>query len=534
MGLYLNPGKELFAAAVGSDIYVDKTGLIEYTNSRIGNERPLVCSSRPRRFGKTMAVKMLAAYYSKGCDSTTLFEGLKIGKCTSFQKHLNQYNVILMDIQWMYGNALEEIGQNKAAGVVSYLQTQVIGELREAYPDIVQEDDVSLPAVLANINILTKQQFVILIDEWDCLFREDKNNEALQREYINLLRGLFKGTPSAGFLKLAYITGILPIKKYGTQSALNNFWEHTMISPVQMAEYVGFTEKEVRMLCKEHKMPFKEMKRWYDGYFFKRVGHVYSPNSVIAALDSGEYGNYWTRTETYESLMTYIAMDFDGLKQKIVDMLGGQSCTIDVESFQNDMTTFNSADDVLTLLVHLGYLAYDDDAHEVFIPNEEVRSSFVRAVKNDGWNEVYRAIQASEALLRATWAMDEERVAEMIQDVHTQNTSSLIYNNEVSLGSVITLAYYSACKDYTLIRELPAGNGFADMVFLPKRKSSKPALLIELKWNKTAEGALNQIKDRKYLAALEEYTGNLLLVGINYDKKTREHQCRIEQVEWQP
>ena len=531
MGIYLNPGNEQFTISVNSELYVDKTELIKYTNSRIGKDRPLICSSRPRRFGKTMAVTMLTAYYSKGCHSEKLFEGLRISQNEFFKTYLNKYNVIFLDIQWMYGNALEEMKRNSFIKIVSYIQEQVIAELKIEYPECVQDTDISLPSVLAKINALTKEQFIIIIDEWDCLFREDKNNEKLQKEYINLLRGLFKGAPSGAFLKLAYITGILPIKKYGTQSALNNFREHTMVSPRHMAEYVGFTETEVKTLCKEYNMSFKKMQKWYDGYFFEKIGHVYSPNSVIEAIDSRECGNYWSGTETYESLMTYIAMDFDGLRQIIVDMLGGLRCRIDVESFQNDITSFNSADDVITLLIHMGYLAYDDKMKEVFIPNEEVRSAFLRAIKNDGWDEVIKAIHASEALLRATLAMDERAVEQMIQEVHMQNSSSLVYNNEISLSSVIAVAYYSACKDYTLIREMPAGNGFADMVFLPKRTSLNPALILELKWDATAEGAIRQIKSKEYVSALKEYKGNILLVGINYEKKNKKHQCRIEKYE---
>ena len=431
----------------------------------------------------------------------------------------------------MYGNALEEIKRNPSVKVVSYIQEQVIAELKTEYPECVLDTDISLPSVLAKINALTKEQFIIIIDEWDCLFREDKNNEKLQKEYINLLRGLFKGTPLGAFLKLAYITGILPIKKYGTQSALNNFREHTMVSPRQMAEYVGFTETEVKNLCEAHDLSFKEMQRWYDGYYFDKTGHVYSPNSVIEAVDNREFGNYWSRTETYESLKTYIAMDFKGLRQLIVDMLGGSGCSIDVESFQNDITSFYSADDVITLLIHMGYLAYDNKTKKVFIPNEEVRSVFLRAVKNDGWNDVIKAVNKSEALLQATLAMDEKTVAQMIQEVHMQNVSSLIYNNEISLSSVIALAYYSACKDYTLIREMPTGSGFADMVFLPKRSSLNPALILELKWDKTARGAISQIKNKKYVSALQEYKGNILLVGISYEKKSKKHQCRIEKYE---
>lgn len=532
MGIYLNPGNEAFFVSINSEFYVDKTELITYTNSRIGKDRPLICSSRPRRFGKTMAVTMLAAYYSKGCSSENLFTGFKISQDAGFKHHLNQYNVIFLDIQWMYGNALEEMKRDSSITVVSYMQEQVISELKKEYPECVEAADISLPSVLAKIHASTKEQFIIIIDEWDCLFREDKNNEKLQKDYINLLRGLFKGTPPGAFLKLAYITGILPIKKYGTQSALNNFREHTMVSPRQMAKWVGFTEREVQLLCEKYAIPFEEMQRWYDGYFFETAGHVYSPNSVIEAVDNREFGNYWSRTETYASLMMYIAMDFDGLRQMIVDMLGGQRRMIDVESFQNDITSFHSADDVVTLLIHMGYLAYDGKTKEVFIPNEEVRSVFLRAIKNDGWNEVMKAIQSSEALLKATLAMDEKAVAQMIEDVHRKNSSSLVYNNEISLSSVIALAYYTACKDYTIIREMPTGNGFSDMVFLPKRTSTKPALVLELKWDKSAEGAISQIKNKNYAGALEKYKGNVLLVGINYEKKSRKHQCRIERLVW--
>ena len=304
-----------------------------------------------------------------------------------------------------------------------------------------------------------------------------------------------------------------------------------MTSPGGIAKYIGFTEAEVKVLCKEHDMPFTEMKKWYDGYYLNRVGHVYSPNSVMEAINNEEFQNYWSQTETYESLKVYIEMDFDGLKQRIVEMLGGARIKIEVGSFQNDMTTFHCADDVLTLLIHMGYLAYDSKTEKAFIPNEEVRSAFVLAIRNRGWDEVYKAIENSEKLLKATLAMNETAVAKMLQDVHMQNSSSLVYNNEVSLASIIQLAYYTAAKEYTIIRELPAGEGFADMVFIPKRTSKKPALVVELKWDKSAEGAISQIKDKKYVTALEEYKGNILLVGINYDRKTKEHQCKIEKYE---
>ena len=531
MGLFLNPDIDVFSMSVASDIYVDKTRLIDFVNRFIGKERPYLASSRPRRFGKTMAAKMLAAYYSKGCNSKELFNGLKISKLASFEKHLNKFDVILMDLRWMYGIALEQKNEDQDIRIISFIQSLVINELRDTFPSVVEEHDVSLPAVLAKINNRTGKKFVVIIDEWDCIFREDKNNIELQKEYIDFLRGMFKGIVADKFIALAYITGILPIKKYGTQSALNNFREFTMLDPLGMAEYVGFTEEEVVHLCDEHKMSFSDMKHWYDGYSFDEIGHIYCPNSVIEALNNRKIKNYWTKTETYELLMSYIAMNFDGLKQKIVDMLAGGRCKIDSDTFQNDMTSFKSADDIITLLIHLGYLAYDIEKEQAYIPNNEVRSEMINAVSGDDWDEVYKAITDSEKLLKATWAMEEDKVAKMIHDVHTVNSSSLVYNNEISLSSIIMLAYYSAAKDYTVIRELPAGDGFADMVFIPKRSANVPAMIVELKWDKSAEGEIGQIKDKGYVDALKEYKGNLLLVGINYDKKTRVHQCKIEKYE---
>ena len=528
MGLYLNPDNISFAGIVKNDIYVDKTGLIRYMNGRIGKAKNLIASSRPRRFGKTMAARMLAAYYSRGCDSREVFSGLEISQDVSFEEHLNKYDVICLDIQWMRGIAIGKMSENEDVTILGYIQSEVLRELRQEYPQYVDKAETSVPVALAKINAATKQQFVIIIDEWDCVFREDKDNETLQKEYVNFLRGLFKGSAADEFVKLAYITGILPIKKYGTQSALNNFRELTMIAPGGIAEYIGFTETEVKELCQKYDASFEEMQKWYDGYYLNRAGHIYSPNSVMEAIDNEEFQNYWTQTETYESLKLYISMDFDGLKRKVVEMLGGGRCPIEVRSFQNDMTSFTSSSDVLTLLVHLGYLAYDSKAKEVFIPNEEVRDAFVLSVMDDGWNEVYKAIQTSEKLLSATLSMDEAAVAEMIQTVHMENTSSLVYNNEISLASVIQVAYYSAMRDYTLVRELPAGDGFADMAFIPKRSSEKPALLIELKWDKSVDGAIEQIRSRRYAESLKEYRGNLLMVGISYDKKTKEHHCRIE------
>lgn len=525
MGVYVNPGNSGFASAVNSKIYVDKTGLIEFTNSVLDTEQRFICVSRPRRFGKSMAAKMLSAYYSRNCDSRELFKSLNISKMESFEKELNKNNVIYIDVQWFRSVAKDK---GIAEQTVSFMQTEIIKELIEIYPDIVSENDISLPEVLVRINNMTSEKFIIIIDEWDCLFREDKDNTVIQDVYINFLRSMFKGVPAESFVRFAYVTGILPIKKYGTQSALNNFDEYTMVQPAKLAEYVGFTESEVRVLCHKYGMDFDETKHWYDGYSFNRVSSVYSPNSVVKAMRNEEFGNYWTETETYETLKVYINMNFDGLRDSIIIMLGGGRCKINTKKFQNDMTSFDSKDDVLTLLIHLGYLAFDLSKNEVYIPNQEIADEFENAIEDEKWEYIAEAIKSSEELLDATLRCDELAVAKGLDAVHMANSSVLAYNNELSLSCAVTIAYFSARKDYTIIRELPAGKGFADIAFIPRKHTDKPAFIVELKWDKLAQGAIRQIKEKRYASQLDEYKNNLLLVGISYDKSQKKHECVIE------
>ena len=324
------------------------------------------------------------------------------------------------------------------------------------------------------------------------------------------------------------MTGILPIKKYGEHSAINAFYEYSMTDASPIEEFTGFTEQEVRRLCEQYKMPFTETKKWYDGYCVDGVS-IYNPKSVVEAMLRGKFSNYWTKTETYEALKVYIDLNQDGLRDKIVQMIAGEKVPVNPDKFQNDMTTFHSADDVLTLLVHLGYLTYDEQNRVVWIPNGEVRQEFINSIEDGGWEPVVQAIRSSERLLQATLSGDMETVAELIEQAHQANASILKYNDENALSCVISLAYYSAQKNYTLHREMPAGKGFADIVFEPNRNCDLPALIVELKWGHSAEEAVGQIKRKDYLDCLKNYTGEVLLVGVNYDKEKR-HTCRIERV----
>lgn len=518
MGMYLNLGNAGFTS-IRKGLYVDKTGLISFVNAALGTADKLICVSRPRRFGKSFAVKMLCAYYDKSCDSRSLFEGLEIAQDPSFEEHLNRYDVIYLDITWFI--SICEKGRN----IVEYIQEQVIEELRNVYSFL--EETGSLPLTLSKISGHTRSKFIFIVDEWDALFREAKEDDALQREYIQLLRGLFKSSLTDGMIEAAYMTGILPIKKYGTQSAMTDFVEYTMVEPRPLAEYTGLTEKEVKELCQKYNMDFEEARRWYDGYSFDGNA-VYNPNSVIKSMKNQQFGTYWTKTETYESLKIYIDMDVDGLKEAVVQMIGGVKCSIDTGTFQNDMTSITCKDDVLTLLMHLGYLAYDISVKSVYIPNEEIRQEFIRAVKYGRHREIAELIITSDKLLQDTLAMNAELVAEGIEKVHSSLTAPTFYNNEQAFRSVIRFAYISCIEEYSEIQELPSGAGYADVVYLPKKGSKLPIMIVELKWDKSAEGAIGQIKERKYPQVLEEHGGEILLVGINYGEKTKRHECVIE------
>lgn len=491
MGDYLNSGNEKFFQAINSEIYVDKTGLISYTNKIMRTEQKYVCISRPRRFGKSMSATMLAAYYSKGCDSKELFQDLKVAEDDSFSVHLNQYDVIMINMQ-------EFLSRTKSMDeMLSLLKRPILWELLEEYPDYRYFDDTDLIGTMQDIYRNSKCPFVVIIDEWDCVFREYRDSKEEQAKYLDFLRDLLK---DKAHIYLAYMTGILPIKKYGTHSSLNMFTEFSMTNPGILAEYVGFTEKEVEALCERYDRNSEELKEWYDGYRFEKEKSIYSPRSVVQAVISGICDTYWNRTETFEALRVYIDMNFEGLK-----------------------------DDVLTLLIHLGYLGYDFSHEHVFIPNNEIKKEFATAVSASDWGEVSKALKNSADTLEAIWQKRTSQVVEGIEQAHFE-TAHIQYNDENALSYTIALALFAARNFYTVFRKLPTGKGFADMVYIPRKKfPEKPALVVELKWDKTAEGAIEQIKKKQYCKSLEDYRGNILLVGVNYDKNTREHSCLIEE-----
>ncbi len=519
MGIYLNPGNDLFRQAVNSKVYVDKSMLIDVTNGVIDTSDKHICISRPRRFGKSMTANMLSSYYSRGCNSKELFDRFAVAKTENFEKNLNKYNVIHIDIQ----RFIREAGS--VSEMLDNITNDIIDDIKEEHPDFVLPTRKSLPLILNKLFAKDKIPFVFIIDEWDCVFRLFKDDCSGQEEYLLFLRDMLKEQP---YVALDYATGILPVKKYGEHSTLNMYSEYSMANQAMFSEFTGFTVDDLAKLCKQFDMPLDKMALWYDGY---RVGKydIYNPQSVVRAVTTGIFDSYWTKTETFEALQMYIKLDMDGLRQSVIRMIAGEHIFVNTGKFQNDMVSLNSADDVLTLLIHLGYLTYDFDTKTAWIPNKEVRQEFINCIEDGGWEEVMNSLRQSDELLSATLNSNGERAAEIFEEVHRKNTLIIAYNNEMSLSITLALAYYSARNSYEIFRELPSGNGFADLTFIPKKGVDLPAMVIELKYNKSADTALEQIREKHYTEKLNAFSGEILLVGISYDEN-KGHSCVIEKI----
>ncbi|MCL1915072.1 MAG: ATP-binding protein [Eubacteriaceae bacterium] len=530
MGTYLNPGSQKFKFSLNGMVYVDKSSLISVTNSIINTPQRFACLSRPRRFGKTMAIEMLSAYYGCGEETGELFKSLKIQNNDSFPEHLNKYNCLMLNMQDFLSSTTTIVE------MLSRIVKLIVKDIKKEYPYVILADETDILQIMSETYEQTGKSFVILIDEWDCVFREHKEDHVSQKTYLDFLRMWLKDQE---YIALAYMTGILPIKKYGTHSALNMFSEYSMLEPWEFAPYFGFTENEVESLCASNDVDMEEMRAWFDGYrleYFSRMGKkpqdikisIYSPRSVVESIRTGKFNSYWNQTETYEALKAYIQMDFEGLKEDVVAMLAGASVPVETRTFVNDMSSFEGKDDVMTLLVHLGYLTFDSSNSSVAIPNKEVSMEFIQTIKNIPWGKSAGSIKRSAELIESVWRGDSQAVADGIEKAHQELVSILQYNDEDALSYVVGLAFYAARDYYQIHCELASGKGFADIVMIPRtRHANKPALVVELKWDKSAYGAIEQIKERKYMDAISD-AKEALLVGINYEKASKRHECVIE------
>lgn len=524
MGIYVNPGNRQMLMALNCDIYVDKSEIINVVNKKFDTDGRFMCVSRPRRFGKTMVGNLISAYYSSGADSRAIFERLKIAETPGWDVRLNNMNVIKVDLGAFFSRYHDD------GNVISMLNQLVVNDLRKEFPDIEIRDGAPLAEAIVEVFSETQVPFVVIIDEYDVMVRE-RVSESEFASYLALLNTLFKSDDCGSAIGLAYITGIMPIVRDRVQSKLNNFTEDTILEPQQLAPYIGFTLDEVKSLCDKFDIDYQECLRWYDGYHIAQGVSICNSNSVCRAITTRKFANYWNRTGAYAVIGDYIRMDFDGVKEDLTTIVGGGSVPVKVTSFSNVLSDLGSKDKVFTYLTHLGYLVYDGATGTCSIPNGEVREEWESALEDmKDMSEVVKMIRNSERLLKATLEREEEVVAAALDEAHKHVTSALTYNDEGALQSAVGLAYFSATSQYTIHRELPAGDGFADIAFVPYVKGA-PGIIIELKMDKNPEAGLAQIKARGYASVFAGYAGPVYLVSVSYGKRTERHKCRIEVVE---
>ena len=552
MGNILNPDKDNsfigLVKAKDSRVFVDKTDFIVKTNALLNTDGKFIAITRPRRFGKTVTAHMLSAYYSKGYAEQNIFDKLEIANKPSFVEHLNKYNVLYIDMNTI--NGLFDDYFNKKQKVedvndlVDYLKYSIIKELKSSkeFSECLENHQIentglleALMAISQNLNT----KFIFIMDEWDLICREYRNEPELLEKFIEVMRGLFKSDGGQACFALAYLTGILPIKKYNSQSALNCFDEYNMLAPGNYATYFGFTEDEVAQIVKspDCKVSHQDLKEWYEGYKIKGID-IYNPNSVCKAVSRNECISYWSGTSSNEEVVRLINMDFDGIKNDVMNLIEGARVVFDFSNFQNDMVTINNKNDVFSLLVCLGYLGCSDvggdgNYKQAYVPNKEIKYALMGIIKGQEWYERMETIKRSENLLKAILELDGTTVGQLIQDVHNSPAVSLLdYNDEESLTyCVMTGLLWSTLGKYISRREEQAGKGRADLVYEPILNGTTPLILIEFKYDGSAEEAIVQIKKQEYFKRYSEQYRDIIIVGINYSTKTKDHQCLIEKLD---
>ncbi len=527
MGVIVNPGNTDFQQDINSSIYVDKTLIIAELNAMINTRDNKVCMSRPRRFGKSYVGHLICAYYSKGCDSRELLAPYKLAKHPSFEKYLNKLNVISIDMG-AYASQYCNIGDE----ILELLRKKVVAELITEFPTVDIEPTEAIHEAIIKIKAATDEQFVIFIDEYDTLVREKLPQPFLDK-YIEFLRSLFKNNEMNSCLALAYVTGLLPIVRDKFGSKMNEFAEYTFVFPEQFAEYMGFTEEETKALCDHYNKDFEECKRWYDGYKImgrNGITSILAPMSVSRSMFSPMFSNYWSQTGAFQAVNDLFDLPGISIRSHVERLVRGEAVPVNISTYMNTVTDFRSPDDILTYVIYIGYLAYDITTQRCYIPNMEIREQWMNILSTmDDTRALGNLLKASRDLLHDTIALNGQAVAASLDLSHLAVTSKLSFNNEASFQSAIIYAYYYAQNDYTIFKEFPTGKGFADVAFLPKfPKTELPAIIVELKVNKSPDSALRQIYKNQYGVDLTHYKGNTLLVGINYDRKSKRHSCVIE------
>lgn len=516
MSLYLNTQSalKLYEELVNSEFFVDKSSIITAMNKRIKTVTKYICITKPRRFGKTSILNMLGAYYGKTYRSKHIFDRLQISQTKDYTAHLNHYNIINMSL-----NHLPDKG-NTYEDYITFIKDSLKHDIMAAYPESENETFRSVSDLLTS----TKAEFIFMIDEWDYIFSHNLYPEN-QSDFLEFLRDLLK---DRSYVALAYMTGVLPIKRYSTGSALNMFREYTMLNDPLFEEYFGFTQEEVTALCKkQNQLTLQEIGEWYDGYQTRSGGRLYNPRSVVCALEDGVCQSYWTTTGRMDEVLFFLKHNFEEMREDVVKMVNHTPIQLEIKKeYTAGQKSPSTKKEIYAAMIIYGLLSYHDG--EIRIPNKELMIEFENALEDDDFGYVAELVQHSNAVLCATLNRQGELVASYLHNIHNSELPVLKYNDENSLSCVVTLAYLSARNKYRIEREEKSGKGFADFIFYPRRQNL-PGMILELKADSSPEAAIRQIKEKEYSEKLRrENIENILAVGINYDSNKKEHQCIIE------
>ena len=508
-----------FTEAAGCKYFIDKSRLISKVNEKIKTPYKYICITRPRRFGKTVNAMMLASYYSKNADFKELFDKLEISHDEAYLEHLNKHNVVYMTFSEMpKPNCTYEEFLN------SYI-VDLIDYLAENFQDIKIDKSKPIFKIFSQVYAQCGQGFIFIFDEWDYIFNNKLFSESDRENFLQFLKDLLKDKP---YVELAYMTGVLPIAKYSSGSALNMFTEFNMMNDYQFDDCFGFTQNEVEMLCaKQNRLELSELKEWYNGYHTCNNLQIYNPRSVSLALNYGVCQSYWTNTGPMDEILYYLKNDIDAVRDDVVKMITGIPLEIKLRGYGAEQIELNNRNQILSAMTIYGFLSYCDE--ELRIPNKELRMKFDEALEDKSMGAVSELVMKSNEMLKATIRKDTETMERLIQEAHNINIPVIKYNDENSLACVITLVYLNARSQYKIVREMPAGVGFADFIFYPNNKA-KPAFIIELKKDATPDEALQQIREKRYAKALDGYSGKKLAVGISYDSKLKTHKVKIEEI----
>ncbi len=504
-----------FKMDIASEPYVDKSLLIDKLNSFIRTRNRFICITRPRRFGKTMNATMLGAYYTQGYDAHDLFKNLKIAQTTSYEKHINKHHVFYIDFSRM-----PDYCDSYRTYIDSIMKT-IKEDLMNIYPKLSEKSYDYLYQMFLDTN----DSFIFIMDEWNSIFYKDFMQEKDKKAYLEFLKGLLKDQP---YVELAYMTGVLPIAKYSGGSELNMFKEYNFMNDRTYEDYFGFNEEEIIELTKKYTKPsFETLRKWYDGYYKSDGSSLFNPRSVSSALIDGICLNYWTETRPMNEIAEYIEHNVDAVREDIVKMVAGIPIEVELEGYGAEQLRLDSRDEILSAMVVFGFLSYHDGF--LRIPNHELMEKFQTVLKRSSMGGVADIVNNSKNVLDATIELDAKRVAQYIEEAHDREIPFLQYNNENSLSCVITLCYLYARNYYEVTREDKSGKGFVDYLFTPKKKGY-PAIILELKYNKTAQEAIDQIKRKNYVDRVRNFK-EILYVGINYSIDADEHKhhdCIIE------